>query len=170
MKILLGGVPLGCDNVGDEAIITCVVQLLREIVPEAELTVSTREEKKTARLLNVRTVPLYGFPPDIAVAVVVGSDPVPAAGGDFWFCVPKGAKSFGFFASTSRGRICGPDGNALFDLAKKNGHFSLDVSSGADGCFWSVRNLDGRFRPMTAPAVLNANPRKCLVPKGTNGF
>jgi len=64
LKILLGGVPLGCDNVGDEAIITCVVQLLREIVPEAELTVSTREEEKTARLLNVRTVPLYGFPPE----------------------------------------------------------------------------------------------------------
>ena len=68
MKILLGGVPLGCDNVGDEAIITCVVQLLREIVPEAELTVSTREEEKTARLLNVRTVPLYGFPPEPAWA------------------------------------------------------------------------------------------------------
>ena len=66
MKILLGGVPLGCDNVGDEAIITCVVQLLREIVPEAELTVSTREEEKTARLLNVRTVPLFGFPPEPA--------------------------------------------------------------------------------------------------------
>ena len=66
MKILLGGVPLGCDNVGDEAIITCVVQLLREIVPEAELTVSTREEEKTARLLNVRTVPLCGFPPEPA--------------------------------------------------------------------------------------------------------
>ena len=68
MKILLGGVPLGCDNVGDEAIITCVVQLLREIVPGAELTVSTREEEKTARLLNVRTVPLYGFPPEPAWA------------------------------------------------------------------------------------------------------
>ena len=66
MKILLGGVPLGCDNVGDEAIITCVVQLLREIVPDAELTVSTREGEKTARLLNVRTVPLYGFPPEPA--------------------------------------------------------------------------------------------------------
>ena len=66
LKILLGGVPLGCDNVGDEAIITCVVQLLRKIVPGAELTVSTREGEKTARLLNVRTVPLYGFPPDPA--------------------------------------------------------------------------------------------------------
>ena len=66
MKILLGGVPLGCDNVGDEAIITCVVQLLREIVPDAEVTVSTREGEKTARLLSVRTVPLYGFPPEPA--------------------------------------------------------------------------------------------------------
>ena len=112
----------------------------------------------------------YAFPPDIAVAVAVGSDPLPTAGGDFWFCVPKGAKSLGFFASTSRGRIYGPDGKARFDLAKKNGHFLLDVPSGADGCFWSVRNLNGQFRPMTAPAVLNVNPRKCLVPKGTSGF
>ena len=72
MKILLGGVPLGCDNVGDEAIITCVVQLLREIVPDAELTVSTREGEKTARLLNVRTVPLYGFPPEPAWEAFAG--------------------------------------------------------------------------------------------------
>ena len=64
MKILLGGVPLGCDNIGDEAIITCVVKLLRGLFPAAQLTVSTREPEKTARLLGVETVPLYGFLPD----------------------------------------------------------------------------------------------------------
>jgi len=63
MKILLGGVPLGCDNIGDEAIIGCVVKLLRGICPDAELAVCTREREKTARLLGVKTVPLYGFPP-----------------------------------------------------------------------------------------------------------
>lgn len=67
MKILLGGVPLGCDNIGDEAIIANVVALLRKTVPEAELTVCTRARKETAELLGVSTLPLYGFPsgPDI---------------------------------------------------------------------------------------------------------
>ena len=49
MKILLGGVPLGCDNIGDEAIIASVVTLLRKIVPDAELTVCTRDRENTAR-------------------------------------------------------------------------------------------------------------------------
>ena len=64
MKILLGGVPLGCDNIGDEAIIACVVELLRNIVPEAELTVCTRDREGTAAGLRVATAPLYGFGPD----------------------------------------------------------------------------------------------------------
>ena len=61
MKILLGGVPLGCDNIGDEAIIACVVKLLRGILPDAELTVCTRDRGGTAERLKVKTVPLYGF-------------------------------------------------------------------------------------------------------------
>ena len=65
MKILLGGVPLGCDNIGDEAIIASVVTLLRKIVPDAELTVCTRDRENTARLLGVKTAPLYGFPPEL---------------------------------------------------------------------------------------------------------
>ena len=64
MKILLGGVPLGCDNIGDEAIIACVVKLLHGLFPEAGLTVSTREPEKTAGLLGVETVPLFGFLPE----------------------------------------------------------------------------------------------------------
>ena len=63
-RILLGGVPLGCDNVGDEAIVTCVVKLLKSLFPNCELTVCTREPTKTAELLGVRTVPLYGFEPE----------------------------------------------------------------------------------------------------------
>lgn len=61
MKILLGGVPLGCNNIGDEAIIACVVRLLREMLPDAELTVCTRDRSGTAARLQVDTVPLYGF-------------------------------------------------------------------------------------------------------------
>ena len=61
MKILLGGVPLGCDNIGDEAIVGCVVGLLRKLVPEPELTVCTRDGAGTAARLGVATSPLYGF-------------------------------------------------------------------------------------------------------------
>ena len=64
MKLLLGGVPLGCDNIGDEAIIACVIKLIRSLVSEADLTVCTRDRENTSRLLAVETAPLYGFPPN----------------------------------------------------------------------------------------------------------
>ena len=60
MKILLGGIPLGCDNIGDEAILACVAGMLREAVPGVELTVATHDAA-TAGLLGVEVVPPYGF-------------------------------------------------------------------------------------------------------------
>lgn len=61
MKILLGGVPLGCDNIGDEAIVGCVVRLLRQLVPDPEITVCTRDREGTMSRLDVAAAPLYGF-------------------------------------------------------------------------------------------------------------
>ena len=60
MKILLGGIPLGCDNIGDEAIIAAVVKMLKGSIPGVELTVATKAPA-TAGLLGVETVPPYGF-------------------------------------------------------------------------------------------------------------
>ncbi len=60
MKILLGGFPLGCDNIGDEAIIACVVKMLKESMPGVELTVATNDPA-TAELLGVGTVRPFGF-------------------------------------------------------------------------------------------------------------
>ena len=60
MKILLGGIPLGCDNIGDEAIIACVVKMLKESLPGVELTVATADPA-TADLLGVNVVPPFGF-------------------------------------------------------------------------------------------------------------
>ena len=60
MRILLGGIPLGCDNIGDEAIIACVVKMLKESLPDAELTVATADPN-TAERLGVGTVPPFGF-------------------------------------------------------------------------------------------------------------
>lgn len=60
MKILLGGIPLGCDNIGDEAIIACVVKMLKESIPGVELAVATADPA-TASLLGVEVLPPYGF-------------------------------------------------------------------------------------------------------------
>jgi len=61
LKILLGGIPLGCDNIGDEAILGCFVGILRRVAPGASVTVCTAERKETAALLGIETAPLYGF-------------------------------------------------------------------------------------------------------------
>lgn len=60
MKILLGGIPLGCDNIGDEAIIACVAGMLKASIPGVELTVAT-QDKATSQRLGVAVVPAYGF-------------------------------------------------------------------------------------------------------------
>lgn len=60
MKILLGGIPLGCNNIGDEAIVACVVEIVRQALPGVELTVAT-EDPRTAERLEVGVVPAYGF-------------------------------------------------------------------------------------------------------------
>lgn len=62
-KILIGGVPFGTDNVGDEAILECVVSIVRNIWPNAELWVSTDDREQTESKLKVKTVPLFGFEP-----------------------------------------------------------------------------------------------------------
>lgn len=63
IKILLGGVPFGRNNVGDEAILECTVQIIREILPLAQIIVSTDDARDTAARLQVDTVPLFGFAP-----------------------------------------------------------------------------------------------------------
>ena len=60
MRILLGGVPFGCDNIGDEAIIAGVVKMLRESIPGVELSVATGDPATAARL-GVNVVPVFGF-------------------------------------------------------------------------------------------------------------
>ena len=60
MKILLGGVPFGRKNIGDEAILASVVGLVRKAAPGATLTVST-DDPATAGRLGVEVCPLFGF-------------------------------------------------------------------------------------------------------------
>lgn len=59
VSVLLGGVPFGCNNIGDEAILAQVVSIIRGINPEADITVSTGAPKITAKLLGVKTTALH---------------------------------------------------------------------------------------------------------------
>ncbi len=60
MKILLGGVPFGRNNIGDEAILACVIKIVRAAAPQAEITVST-DDPETAQRHAVGVCSLYGF-------------------------------------------------------------------------------------------------------------
>ncbi|AQQ08939.1 polysaccharide pyruvyl transferase CsaB [Sedimentisphaera cyanobacteriorum] len=64
LKVLLGGVPFGCNNVGDECILENAVKIVREYAPNSEITVSTDDKKPTENKLNVKTVPLAYFEPE----------------------------------------------------------------------------------------------------------
>ena len=61
MRFFLGGVPFGCNNIGDEAILAGVVKILRRNFKDCQITVSTGKPQETADLLHVEAVPLYGF-------------------------------------------------------------------------------------------------------------
>lgn len=106
----------------------------------------------------------YGFPRDLAVAIPSNPVAPPMIEGTFWFFVPKGTRTVGFFCIAHKGLLCGPNGAAVKNLANSNGHYSVEVPEGADGRFWSVKGISGQFCPMTVPSALNINPRKCLVP------
>lgn len=66
MRILLAGVPFGCENVGDEAILECAVEIFREVCPGATLTASTNDPERTASRLGIETCRLLGFFNDIS--------------------------------------------------------------------------------------------------------
>lgn len=62
-RILLAGVPFGRDNVGDEAILECLVNIVRETRPDAEICASTDDQDASERKLGIRSQPLFGFTP-----------------------------------------------------------------------------------------------------------
>ena len=66
MRILLAGVPFGCENVGDEAILECAVEIFREVCPDATLTASTNDPERTAARLGIETCRLLGFFNDVS--------------------------------------------------------------------------------------------------------
>ena len=73
MKILLGGVPFGCDNIGDEAILASVIGVFRKVCPSAELMVCTGDPEGTERKFGLKAAPLYGFDPAMPATRLVES-------------------------------------------------------------------------------------------------
>jgi len=61
-KILICGVPYGCDNVGDEAILASIVALLREMKTNLEIGVVTVKPGETAEKLGIKGIPLLFDP------------------------------------------------------------------------------------------------------------
>ena len=105
----------------------------------------------------------YAFPTNMAVAVPVKTG-LPDFRSSFSFFVPKGAKSFGFFLK-GNGTLVGPDGKVVESFRMHNGHRAIAVPEGADGKAWRISNQIGVFRPLTAPALLNLNPKVLLIPR-----
>lgn len=64
MRVLLGGVPFGCDNIGDEAILAGAIKIFRETCPVFEFTVCTKDTEGTRGKLGVETCPAFGFTSD----------------------------------------------------------------------------------------------------------
>ena len=61
MKIILGGVPFGRGNIGDEAILNCAVGIFRRNFPEAHLAVATFKPEEAAAKFDLETLPAFGF-------------------------------------------------------------------------------------------------------------
>jgi len=72
----LGGVPFGCDNIGDEAILECAVRIFREVCPDVSLTVCTNDPEHTSAKLSIAACPAYGFverAPAADIADIIGN-------------------------------------------------------------------------------------------------
>lgn len=61
LRVLVGGVPFGCDNIGDEAILKANVDILREVTDgNVSITVATGAQDYTRSWLGVETCELFG--------------------------------------------------------------------------------------------------------------
>ena len=63
LRILLGGVPFGTNNIGDEAILSCIIEIIRELFPQTAITVATHDPTPTEKRFQVRTCPSFGHAP-----------------------------------------------------------------------------------------------------------
>ena len=109
------------------------------------------------------------WPENMAVARPVESESSPELKGTFYFYVPQGTKTLGFYAKTNRGSICDPTGKAVFKLSKLNGFYHLPVKPEQCGKLWSIKGLFGVVKFLTVPSNLSLRSNNYLIPKETKG-
>ncbi len=105
------------------------------------------------------------WPDGLTVSMPVDRESAPAFSGTYYFYVPKGTKTLGYYAKMSRGRIIGPDGKMQQELQKTNGFYSLPVPAGMDGKVWTLRGVNGVIRLLTVPSNLSLNAGHMLLPE-----
>ena len=85
--------------------------------------------------------------------------------GSFFFYVPKGTKTLGFFCDLGRGQVIAPNGKSLMKFSRTLGFNSLPVPDGMDGKLWLLRSINGSLGLMTVPPYLAIDPSELLLPK-----
>jgi hypothetical protein len=104
------------------------------------------------------------WPDNLAVSMPVDQESAQAFSGTYYFYVPKGTETLGYYAKLGRGQIVGPDGKVILDLQKTNGFYSLKIPAGMDGKVWVLRNVNGVVRLLTVPSSLALGSRFLLLP------
>ena len=64
MRIVIGGVPCGGGNIGDEAILASVIRIFQKNVPDSAIVVCTGAPEATAAKFGISSIPLCGFDPE----------------------------------------------------------------------------------------------------------
>ncbi len=85
--------------------------------------------------------------------------------GMFFFYVPKGTRTLGFFASMRRGDIRLPDGKTAYRFVNAPNYYSLEVPQGMDGKVWTLANVAGQIDLLTVPPYIAISPAGLLLPK-----
>lgn len=89
----------------------------------------------------------------------------PSLSGNFYFYIPKGTKTLGFFCEMNRGQIIAPDGKSILKFNKTIGYQSFQIQDGMDGKIWHLQNVSGRLGLMTVPPYIAAEPAALLLPE-----
>ena len=104
------------------------------------------------------------WPDQLAISVPVDGESAPASSGTFYFYVPAGTKTLGYYAKLNRGHLVAPNGKTVRNLAKTNGFYSDPVPAGMDGKVWELRVNNGVVRLLTVPSNLSLNASQLLLP------
>ncbi len=84
--------------------------------------------------------------------------------GSFYFYVPKGTKTLGYFCRLSRGQIIAPGGEKLVIFRRTKGFGSVQIPPGCDGKVWRLNRACGVIEFLTVPNCLALSPSALLLP------